>query len=38
MSVADGVLRYRRVIAVGSGHPHLNPYLAVKRYGTALAG
>ena len=28
--------RYWRDVAVGSRHPHLNPYLAVERYGTAL--
>ncbi|GAA4666778.1 MULTISPECIES: acyl-CoA dehydrogenase family protein [Amycolatopsis] len=28
--------RYWRDVAVGSRHPHLNPYLAVERFGTAL--
>ncbi|WP_154697825.1 acyl-CoA dehydrogenase family protein [Lentzea guizhouensis] len=30
--------RFWRDIAVGSRHPHLNPYLAVENLGTALAG
>jgi alkylation response protein AidB-like acyl-CoA dehydrogenase len=35
----DNVLqRYWRDVAVGSRHPHLNPYLAIERYGAALAG
>jgi len=28
--------RFWRDVAVGSRHPHLNPYLAVERYGSAL--
>jgi hypothetical protein len=30
--------RFWRDVAVGSRHPHLNPYLAVENLGTALAG
>ena len=30
--------RFWRDVAVGSRHPHLNPYLAVENYGTALVG
>jgi alkylation response protein AidB-like acyl-CoA dehydrogenase len=30
--------RFWRDVAVGSRHPHLNPYLAVENFGTALAG
>jgi len=37
-AAANGLQRYWRDVAVGSRHPHLNPYLAVERYGTALAG
>ncbi|MFD2419707.1 acyl-CoA dehydrogenase family protein [Amycolatopsis pigmentata] len=35
---ANVLQRYWRDIAVGSRHPHLNPYLAVEGYGTALTG
>ncbi|MFD9700395.1 acyl-CoA dehydrogenase family protein [Lentzea sp. NPDC059081] len=30
--------RFWRDVAVGSRHPHLNPYLAVENFGAALAG
>ncbi|HUQ56065.1 acyl-CoA dehydrogenase family protein [Lentzea sp.] len=30
--------RFWRDVAVGSRHPHLNPYLAAENFGTALAG
>lgn len=30
--------RFWRDVSVGSRHPHLNPYLAVENYGTALTG
>ncbi|MCA2213352.1 acyl-CoA dehydrogenase family protein [Jidongwangia harbinensis] len=30
--------RYWRDVAVGSRHPHLNPYLAVENYGRTVAG
>lgn len=30
--------RHWRDVAVGSRHPHLNPYLAVENYGRAVAG
>ncbi|MFF3574540.1 acyl-CoA dehydrogenase family protein [Nocardia jiangxiensis] len=33
---ANALQRFWRDVAVGSRHPHLNPYLAVERYGTAL--
>jgi alkylation response protein AidB-like acyl-CoA dehydrogenase len=33
----NALQRYWRDIAVGSRHPHLNPYLAVERYGQLVA-
>ena len=36
-AAANPLQRYWRDIAVGSRHPHLNPYLAVERLGSALA-
>ncbi|SEQ93797.1 acyl-CoA dehydrogenase family protein [Lentzea albida] len=35
---ANPLQRFWRDVAVGSRHPHLNPYLAVENLGTALAG
>ncbi|WP_037913549.1 acyl-CoA dehydrogenase family protein [Actinacidiphila yeochonensis] len=35
---ANVLQRFWRDVSVGSRHPHLNPYLAVETYGTALAG
>ena len=35
-STASPLQRFWRDVAVGSRHPHLNPYLAVERFGTAL--
>ena len=35
-NTANPVQRYWRDIAVGSRHPHLNPYLALERLGLAL--
>ena len=32
----NGLQRYWRDVAVGSRHPHLNPYLAMENYGQAL--
>ncbi|MEU4563531.1 acyl-CoA dehydrogenase family protein [Actinoplanes sp. NPDC023936] len=32
----NALARYWRDVAVGSRHPHLNPYLAVENYGQAL--
>lgn len=37
-STANPLQRYWRDIAVGSRHPHVSPYLAVERLGSALAG
>lgn len=37
-AAANPLQRYWRDIAVGSRHPHLSPYLAVERLGSALAG
>ena len=37
LSSSNPLQRYWRDIAVGSRHPHLNPYLAVERLGSALA-
>lgn len=34
--VGNPVQRFWRDVAVGSRHPHLNPYLAVENYGKAL--
>ncbi|MDR7278471.1 acyl-CoA dehydrogenase family protein [Catenuloplanes atrovinosus] len=34
---ANPLQRFWRDVAVGSRHPHLNPYLAVENYGRALA-
>ncbi|MBZ6285761.1 acyl-CoA dehydrogenase [Streptomyces olivaceus] len=34
---ANVLQRFWRDVSVGSRHPHLNPYLAVERYGSALA-
>ncbi|MFI7613436.1 hypothetical protein ACIBP6_19630 [Nonomuraea terrae] len=34
---SNALQRFWRDVAVGSRHPHLNPYLGVERYGTALA-
>ena len=36
LSASNPLQRYWRDIAVGSRHPHLNPYLAVERLGSAL--
>ncbi|MFD4640194.1 acyl-CoA dehydrogenase family protein [Lentzea sp. NPDC058436] len=36
--VSNPLQRFWRDVAVGSRHPHLNPYLAVENLGTALAG
>lgn len=36
-STANPLQRFWRDVAVGSRHPHLNPYLAAERYGSALA-
>ncbi|MEV0111505.1 hypothetical protein AB0H42_34995 [Nocardia sp. NPDC050799] len=38
VNTANVLQRNWRDVAVGSRHPHLNPYLAVERYGTVLAG
>jgi alkylation response protein AidB-like acyl-CoA dehydrogenase len=35
---AQPLQRFWRDVAVGSRHPHLNPYLAMEGYGTAVAG
>lgn len=35
-STTNALQRYWRDVAVGSRHPHLNPYLAVEAFGTAL--
>jgi alkylation response protein AidB-like acyl-CoA dehydrogenase len=35
-NTANVLQRFWRDVAVGSRHPHLNPYLAVEGYGTAL--
>jgi alkylation response protein AidB-like acyl-CoA dehydrogenase len=37
-ATANVLQRYWRDVADGSRHPHLNPYLAIERYGSALAG
>ncbi|GAA0253435.1 acyl-CoA dehydrogenase family protein [Cryptosporangium japonicum] len=37
-ATSNALQRFWRDVAVGSRHPHLNPYLATERYGTALAG
>ncbi|SER71916.1 Acyl-CoA dehydrogenase [Lentzea xinjiangensis] len=37
-ATANVLQRFWRDVAVGSRHPHLNPYLAVENLGTALAG
>jgi alkylation response protein AidB-like acyl-CoA dehydrogenase len=37
-NTANPLQRYWRDVAVGSRHPHLNSYLAVENYGSALAG
>jgi len=37
-NIGNPLQRYWRDIAVGSRHPHLNPYLAVERLGAGLAG
>ncbi len=37
-STSNVLQRFWRDIAVGSRHPHLNPYLAVERFGATLAG
>ncbi|HWO58669.1 MAG TPA: acyl-CoA dehydrogenase family protein [Umezawaea sp.] len=36
-STANALQRFWRDVAVGSRHPHLNPYLAVETFGAALA-
>lgn len=36
-STANALQRFWRDVAVGSRHPHLNPYLAVETLGAALA-
>jgi alkylation response protein AidB-like acyl-CoA dehydrogenase len=36
-ATSNALQRFWRDIAVGSRHPHLNPYLAVETLGTALA-
>lgn len=36
-ATTNALQRYWRDIAVGSRHPHLNPYLAVESYGQLLA-
>ncbi|WP_198165465.1 hypothetical protein [Nocardia fusca] len=38
VNTANVLQRNWRDVAVGSRHPHLNPYFAVERYGTVLAG
>ncbi|MEE1942828.1 acyl-CoA dehydrogenase family protein [Streptomyces sp. TRM 70361] len=35
---SNALQRYWRDVAVGSRHPHLNPYLAVENFGAALVG
>jgi alkylation response protein AidB-like acyl-CoA dehydrogenase len=37
-TTANVLQRYWRDVAVGSRHPHLNPYLAVEGFGTSLVG
>ncbi|GAA1637536.1 acyl-CoA dehydrogenase [Nonomuraea maheshkhaliensis] len=37
-NTANPLQRYWRDVSVGSRHPHLNPYLAVENYGSALTG
>ncbi|MEU8401874.1 acyl-CoA dehydrogenase family protein [Nonomuraea sp. NPDC048892] len=37
-NTANPLQRYWRDVSVGSRHPHLNPYLGMENYGTALAG
>ncbi|PRX45715.1 alkylation response protein AidB-like acyl-CoA dehydrogenase [Nonomuraea fuscirosea] len=37
-NTANALQRYWRDVAVGSRHPHLNLYLALENYGSALAG
>jgi alkylation response protein AidB-like acyl-CoA dehydrogenase len=37
-ATSNPLQRFWRDTAVGSRHPHLNPYLAVENLGTALAG
>ncbi|WP_035855522.1 acyl-CoA dehydrogenase family protein [Cryptosporangium arvum] len=37
-ATSNALQRFWRDVAVGSRHPHLNPYLAVERYGAVLAG
>jgi alkylation response protein AidB-like acyl-CoA dehydrogenase len=37
-AAANPLQRYWRDVAVGSRHPHLNPYLAVENYGRAVSG
>lgn len=35
--MSNPLQRFWRDVAVGSRHPHLNPYLAVERSGSLLA-
>jgi alkylation response protein AidB-like acyl-CoA dehydrogenase len=37
-NTANVLQRFWRDVAVGSRHPHLNPYLAIETFGAALAG
>ncbi|WP_252439228.1 acyl-CoA dehydrogenase family protein [Pseudonocardia humida] len=37
-ATGNALQRFWRDVAVGSRHPHLNPYLAAERAGAALAG
>lgn len=37
-ATANPLQRFWRDVSVGSRHPHLNPYLGIENYGTALAG
>ncbi|GAA1560030.1 acyl-CoA dehydrogenase family protein [Kribbella lupini] len=37
-ATSNALQRFWRDVAVGSRHPHLNPYLAVENFGTSLTG
>jgi alkylation response protein AidB-like acyl-CoA dehydrogenase len=37
-ATSNALQRFWRDVAVGSRHPHLNPYLAMENLGSSLAG